>query len=298
MFTVYRQEVRPFTDKQIALVQNFAAQAVIAIENARLLNELRQRTTDLTERTGDLTEALEQQTATSEVLQVISSSPGDLQPVFATMLGNAARICDAKFGNIFRWDGDAMHLVATHNTPPAFAEYRTRRPLPLKPNLPFGRMVEAKAVVHCADAAALPAYTEQRDPDVVAAVELGGIRTFVAVPMLKENKLIGALIVYRQDVRPFTDKQIELVKNFAAQAVIAIENARLLNELEGQSLEQQTATANVLEVISRSAFDLHAVFKTVAESSVRLCGADRAFIFRFDGELLRHGSGFQFFSRV
>jgi GAF domain-containing protein len=215
--SIYRQEVRSFSDKQIELVSNFAAQAVIAIENARLLNELRQ--------------ALEQQTATSEVLQVISSSPGDLEPVFATMLGNAARICDAKFGNIFRWDGDAMHLVATHNTPPAFAEYRKRRPLPLKPNLPFGRMVAAKAVVHCADAAALPAYNEQRDPDVVAAVELGGIRTFVAVPMLKENKLIGALIAYRQDVRPFTDKQIELVKNFAAQAVIAIENARLLNEL-------------------------------------------------------------------
>src|SRR4029077_6639295 len=221
VINLYRTEIRPFTDRQIALGQNFAAQAVIAIENARLLNELHQRTTDLTERTADLTEALEQQTATSEVLHVISSSPGVLELVFATMLGNAARICDAKFGNIFRWAGDAWHLVTTHNPPPAFAKYRKRRPLPLKPNLPFGRMVEAKAVVHCADAAALPAYTEQHDPDVVAAVDLGCIRTFVAVPMLKEHKLIGAVIVYRQDVRPFTDKQIELVKNFAAQAVIA-----------------------------------------------------------------------------
>ena len=216
------------------------------------------------------------------------------------MLENAARICDANFGNIFRWDGDALHLIATHNTPPSFAEYRKRQPLPLKPNLPFARMVAAKAVVHCADAAALPAYVEQHDPEVAAAVELGGIRTFVAVPMLKKNNLIGALIVYRQEVRPFTNKQIELVENFAAQAVIAIENARLLNELPQrtddlsqrttdltEALEQQTATADVLEVISRSAFDLQAVFETVAESSVRLCGADRAFIFRFDGELLR-----------
>jgi GAF domain-containing protein len=243
--------------------------------------------------TRELNDALEQQTATSEVLQIISSSAGDLEPVFATMLGNAARICDAKFGNIFSWDGKAMRLVGTHNTPPAFAEYRKRRPLPLKPNLPFSRMVAAKAVVHCTDAAALPAYTEQHDRDVVAAVELGGIRTFVAVPMLKGNKLIGALIVYRQDVRPFTEKQIESVKNFAAQAVIAIENARLLHELRQstadltEALEQQTATANVLEIISRSAFDLRAVFETLVESSVKLCGADRAFIFRFDGELLR-----------
>ena len=261
-FALIRQEVRPFTEKQIASVENFAAQAVIAIENARLLNELRQRTIDLTERTNDLTEAFEQQTATSEVLQVISSSPGDLQPVFATMLGNAARICDAKFGNIFGWDGDAFSLVATHNTPPAFAEYRKCRPLPLKPNLPFSRMVVTNAVVHCADAAALPAYTEQRDPDIVAAVELAGIRTFVAVPMLKENKLIGALIVYRQEVHPFTDKQIELVKNFAAQAVIAIENARLLSELRQRtddltkSLEQQTATSEVLSVICSSPGEL------------------------------------------
>ena len=278
-----RTSVKPFTDKQIELVTTFASQADIAIENARLLNELRQRTTDLTERTADLTEALEQQTATSEVLQVISSSSGDLEPVFATMLGNAARICDAKFGNIFRWDGDAMHLVATHNTPPAFAEYRKRRPLPLKPNLPFGRMVAAKAVVHCADAAALPAYTQQRDPDVVAAVELGGIRTFLAVPMLKENQLIGALIVYRQDVRLFTGKQIELVKNFAAQAVIAIENARLLNELR-QSLEQQTATSDVLQVISSSLGDLEPVFATMLEKAARICDATFGNIFRWNGE--------------
>ena len=232
-----RRTVRPFTDRQIELVTTFADQAVIAIENARLLNELRQRTDDLSKRTIDLTESLEQQTATSEVLKVISSSPGELEPVFEAMLAKATRICDAKFGTIFRWDGDALRLGATHNTPPAFAEYRKRRPLPLKPNLPFSRMVATKAVVHCADAAALPAYTEQRDPDVVAAVELGGVRTFVAVPMMKENKLIGALIVYRQEVRPFTDKQIELVKSFASQAVIAIENTRLLTELRQRTTD-------------------------------------------------------------
>ena len=213
---LYKLVVQPFTDKQIELVTTFADQAVIAIENTRLFDAEQQRT-------RELTESLDQQTATSEVLKVISSSPGELEPVFEAMLAKATRICDAKFGTIFRWDGDALRLVATHNTPPAFAEYRKRRPLPLKPNLPFSRMVATKAVVHCADAAALPAYTEQRDPDVVAAVELGGVRTFVAVPMMKENKLIGALIVYRQEVRPFTEKQIELVTTFADQAVIAIE---------------------------------------------------------------------------
>jgi class 3 adenylate cyclase/GAF domain-containing protein len=239
----------------------------------------------------ELREALEEQTATSEVLRVISSSPGDLQPVFAAMLANAARICDAKFGNIYRWDGDTLHLIATHNTPPAFAEARRRSHPRLGPKTPIGRMVATKTVSHVADLAADQGYIEQSVPGIVAAVELGGVRTFLAVPMLKDNELIGAFILYRQEVRPFTDKQIALVTNFAAQAVIAIENARLLNELR-QSLEQQTATANVLEVISRSAFDLHAVFKTVAESSVRLCGADRAFIFRFDGETLRMAVAF------
>ena len=151
---IYRQEVRPFTDKQIELVQNFASQAVIAIENTRLFNELRQRTDDLTERTDDLTEALEQQTATSEVLEVISSSPGDLQPVFATMLEKAVRVCEATFGSLYRWDGDALHLVATHNMPPAFAEYRRRPPLRPSPKTATARMVATKAVVHVVDVTA------------------------------------------------------------------------------------------------------------------------------------------------
>jgi len=239
--SLFRQEVRPFTDKQIALITNFAAQAVIAIENARLLNELRQRTTDLTERTADLTEALEQQTATSEVLQVISSSPGDLQPVFATMLEKAVRICEAKFGDIYRWQGDALRLVAAHNTPPAFAENRRRsfRPDPITL---IGRMITTKRAVHVADLASEKPYAEQRNPVYVAAVETGGVRTFMAVPMLKENELVGAFMLCRQEVRPFTDKQIELVLNFAAQAVIAIENARLLRELRERTdqLEAQS----------------------------------------------------------
>ena len=214
--TIFRQEVRPFTDKQIALVQNFAAQAVIAIENTRLLNELRQ--------------SLEQQTATAEVLRVISSSPGELEPVFEAMLQNAVHVCDAKFGNIYRWDGDSLHLLATHNTPRAFAEARRNSLFRPGPHTPTGRMVATKSVTHVADLAAERGYAE-RDPLYVESVEVGGIRTLLSVPMLKENELIGALTIYRQEVRPFTDKQIELVQNFAAQAVIAIENTRLLNEL-------------------------------------------------------------------
>jgi GAF domain-containing protein len=227
---IYRQEVRPFTERQIELLTNFAAQAVIAIENARLLSELRQ--------------SLEQQTATAEVLQVVSSSLGDLEPIFATMLEKAVHICDATFGNIYRWDGVALHLVATHDTPPAFAEAR-KQSLPSTNRIVSG-ILKTKKPLHIPDAAALQGYIDRSDLAAVQSVELGGVRTFLAVPMLKEGELIGSFTVYRREVRLFADKQIDLVKNFAAQAVIAIENARLLNELRqrttdlSEALEQQT----------------------------------------------------------
>ena len=271
---IYRTEVKPFSEKQIQLIDSFAAQAVIAIENTRLLNELRQRTTDLTERTADLAEALEQQTATSDVLKVISSSPGDLQPVFEAMLENAVRICDARFGNIYRCDGDALRVVAAHGTPAAFLADRHGDAIAVPGTSVTARMARTKAVIHVEDLTADQAYAD-RNPTTVAAVELGGVRTYLAVPMLKDNELIGGFALSRQEVRPFTDKQIALVTSFVNQAVIAIENARLLTDLN-ELLQQQTGTADVLQAISRSTFNLPTVLNTLVELAARLCRADMA----------------------
>ena len=241
---IFRQEVRPFTDKQIELVKNFAAQAVIAIENTRLLNELRQRT-------DDLTQSLEQQTATSEVLRVISSSPGELEPVFQAMLQNARRICEAEFGVLNICEGEALRAVAMHGAPQAFVEERRRNPLIRPPpQTALRRVVATKQPVQIADIVNEPHYFDVPSGySAVVLTKLSGARTVLSVPMLKENELIGAIVIYRTEVRPFTEKQVEVVQNFAAQAVIAIENARLLDDLNklNQQLEQRV-TDQVSEI--------------------------------------------------
>ena len=261
--------VKPFSNHQIGLVSTFADQALIALENARLFDEAQART-------RDLSEALDQQTATAEVLEVISSSPGDLEPVFQAMLANATRICGAAFGSMLLAEGDLFRRVAQHNAPPKFADFHNKTPIVDPKEIhDLKRLVETKQVIHIADVAA-------ENPDDPIAI-YAGARTLLIVPMLKEDDLIGTIGIYRQEVLPFTDKQIELVQNFAAQAVIAIENARLLNELR-QSLEQQTATADVLKVISSSPGELQPVFNAMLENAVRICQAKFGVMHRFVGD--------------
>jgi GAF domain-containing protein len=264
--------VEPFTDNEIALAETFADQAVIAIENVRLFEAEQERSRELRQRTTDLTESLEQQTATSEVLRVISSSQGELDPVFDAMLENAVRLCAARFGVLFLYDGKEYRTAALHSASPAYAQVRQRNMMVrhTHPDVPLTRLTRTKEVIHIADVRTERCYIEG-DPTFSELVDAAGARTLLVVPMLKEHELVGAIAIYRQEVRSFVDKQIQLVQNFAAQAVIAIENARLLNELR-QSLEQQTATSEVLKVISSSPGELEPVFQALLENATRIRG--------------------------
>ena len=269
---IRRTEVRPFTDKQIALLKTFADQAVIAIENVRLFHELHGRN-------RDLTEALEQQTATGEVLRVIASSPTELQPVLDVLLANAVKLSGATKGHVRQVDGEFYRVVANYGETGNRVSFLRANPLRASEDTPMGRALAERRPVHILDV--------QLEPEPIASLaRQGGVRTLLAAPLLREGTPIGGIIIWRDIVEPFTERQIELVKTFADQAVIAIENVRLFQGLT-EALEQQTATSEILRVIAGSPTDVQPVLNVVAESAARLCEADDASITRIDGDSLK-----------
>jgi signal transduction histidine kinase len=276
-----RRKVRPFTDKQIELATTFADQAVIAIENTRLFDEVQART-------KELAESLEQQTATSEVLSVISSSPGELQPVFDAMLEKATHICGAKFGNMLLYENGAFRRVAIYGAPPEWTAKQINAAFRVGRGSTLGRVVSTKRPVHTTDLMAEQSYID-RLPGIVDLVEGAGARTVLNVPMLKDNEVVGTIAIYRQEVRPFSDKQVELLTNFARQAVIAIENARLLDELRARtsdlarSVEELRALGQVSQAVN-STLDLATVLSTIVSRAVQLSGTEAGTIYEFDDQ--------------
>ena len=278
----FRFEVRPFTDQQVALVKTFADQAVIAIENVRLFKELETRN-------ADLAEALEQQTVTSEILRVMSSSPGDVQPVFDTIVRSAVRLCSAAHGSVFRFDGELLHLAAAHNISPAsLEEWQKSFPRPVDEAGGLRDLLRTGSVFHVADVDQSPVFSAAAR----AMFRTLGVRSTLSVPMLRQGQVVGAIVLTHPGLRAFSPAHVELLKTFADQAVIAIENVRLFTELQASNrelttaLDQQTAAAEVLRVISRSQTELQPVFDAICDSASRLCGADLAGVFRLvDGQV-------------
>jgi len=287
VIVITRPEVRLFTNNQIALMETFADQAVIAIENARLFEAEQTRTRELTERTQELTETLEYQTATSEVLGVISRSPNALQPVLDAMLQTAGRLCEAEYALFFRLQGGKYHVAGSNNAVTDLVKHLSDHPINLDQDSLVGRTALERRTVHLPDCLADPAYTRRDEQSI------GNYRSMLGVPLIRDDVAIGVITLMRNIVEPFTETQIKLVTTFADQALIAIENTRLFEEVQArtkelqESLDRQTATSEVLGVISRSPNEVQPVLDTIVATAQRLCQAERAVVWRLEGETFR-----------